>query len=136
MEFIKLFEQHELAFYGARALLLVVALLGFGVAFGRWRRSGTREMQRLFTELDHSRSETRALSDLAQRMATQIEILQARVEDRQQLALASAAPAQRGYDLALQMARHGASPEEMVSASGVTRNEASLLARLHNPVRP
>lgn len=135
MEFNTLFEQHELAFYGARALLLVVALLVFGVAFSRWRRSGTREMQRLFSELDHSRGETRALSDLAQRMATQLEILQARVDDRQQLAMAGASPAQRGYDLALQMARHGATPDEMVSASGVTRNEASLLARLHNPTR-
>jgi hypothetical protein len=135
MDIYSLFQQHELAFFGARALMLVLALLIFALAFGRWRRSGAREMQRLFTELDHSRNETRALADLAQRMAAQLELLQTRADDRQQLALASAGPAQRGYDLALQMARHGASPEEMVSASGVTHNEASLLARLHNPVR-
>jgi hypothetical protein len=41
----------------------------------------------------------------------------------------------RGYDLALKLARHGADQEDIVSATGVTRHEAQLLARLHNPVR-
>ena len=135
MDLNTLFEHNELAFYGLRAVILALALLVFGVALASWRRSGSREMQRLFAELNESRGETRALSDLALQLAARIESLQARVEDRQQLAVASAGGAQRGYDLALQMARHGASPDEMVSASGVTRNEAGLLARLHNPAR-
>ncbi len=128
-----LFQQNEVAFYGARALVLVLALLAFAFALGRWRRTGRQDMQRLFVELDQSRSETRELSEHALQLTMQVRALQARFEDRQQLAVISAAPAQRGYDLALQMARNGSEAEAIVSASGVTRHEAALLTRLHNP---
>ncbi len=133
MELNTLFQQNELAFYVARALVLALALLAFAFALGHWRRTGRRDMQRLFSELDESRSETRALSEHALQLTMQVRALQARFEDRQQLAVISAAPAQRGYDLALHMARNGSAPEEIVSASGVTRHEAALLTRLHNP---
>lgn len=133
MELNTLFQQNELAFYGARALVLALALLAFAFALGRWRRTGRLDMQRLFSELDESRSETRALSEHALQLTMQVRALQARFEDRQELAAISAAPAQRGYDLALQMARNGSDAENIVSASGVTRHEAALLTRLHNP---
>ena len=71
---------------------------------------------------------------LAQQLAGQVAALESRLEDRQQLQLASSG-GQRGYDLALQMARHGAAQDDIVSATGVTRHEAQLLARLHNPPR-
>lgn len=135
MDLNSLFAQNEFAFYGLRALILVLALLVFAVAMLRWRRSGSHDMQQLLLQLDESRGETRQLADLAQRMAAQLQSLQERFDDRQQLAIAGAGPVQRGYDLALQMARHGATPDEMISASGVTRHEASLLAQLHNPSR-
>lgn len=135
MDITAYFDNHELAFYAARALLLVLALLAFAIGFARWRRAGSREMRQLFIELGESRGETRQLADVARQLAERIEALQARLEDRRELALASAAPSLRGYELALQMARNGATPEEMVSASGVTRHEAALLARLHNPER-
>lgn len=128
-----IFQQNELAFYGARALVLTLALLAFAMALGRWRRSGRQDMQRLFSELDESRSETRALSEHALQLTMQVRALQARFEDRQQLAVISAAPAQRGYELALNMARNGSTADDIVSASGVTRHEAALLTRLHNP---
>ncbi|MEO6514485.1 MAG: DUF2802 domain-containing protein [Steroidobacteraceae bacterium] len=133
MEINTIFQQNELAFYGARAAVLALALLAFAFAFGRWRRTGRQDMQRLFSELDESRGATRALSDLAQQLAAQINALQTRVDDRQLLAAAAAGAGQRGYDLARQMARNGASAEDMISASGVTRHEAALLARLHSP---
>jgi hypothetical protein len=133
MEINALFQQNELAFYGMRAVVLALALLAFAFALGRWRRTGRQDMQRLFLELDESRGETRALSDHALQLTMQVRALQARFEDRQQLAAVSAGSAQRGYDLALQMARNGSAAEDIVSASGVTRHEAALLARLHNP---
>jgi methylphosphotriester-DNA--protein-cysteine methyltransferase len=133
MDLNTIFQQNELAFYGARAVVLALAMLAFAFALVQWRRTGRRDMQRLFSELDESRNETRALSEHALQLTMQVRALQARFEDRQQLAVISAAPAQRGYDLALQMARNGSSPDEIVSASGVTRHEAALLTRLHNP---
>ena len=133
MDFNMLFQQNELAFYGARAIVLTLAMLAFAFALGRWRRTGRQDMQRLFSELDQSRTETRELSEHALQLTMQVRALQARFEDRQQLAVISAAPAQRGYDLALQMARNGSETDAIVSACGVTRHEAALLTRLHNP---
>lgn len=123
-----LFEQNEWVFYAARALLLVVALLCFALALGSWRRAGRRDMQRMFDE-------QRALTELTGRLGVQIAALQARIDDRDELAMAAAGPAARGYELALQLARNGARPEDIVNASGVTRHEAQLLAQLHNPPR-
>jgi hypothetical protein len=103
-------------------------MLLFALAFSRWRRHGSRDLAQVL-------SETRELTDLTQRLALQLAQMEARFEDRRQLVAATNDPAQRGYDLALQMARNGASPEELTNASGVTRHEAQLLARLHNPAR-
>src|SRR5690606_28540323 len=123
-----LFQQNEWVFFAARAVMLAVALLCFALAFGSWRRAGRRDMQRMVEQ-------TRSLQDLVSHLAEQVTTLQARIEDGRELAVAAAGPATRGYDLALQLARNGARPEEIVNASGVTRHEAQLLAQLHNPQR-
>jgi hypothetical protein len=133
MEINSLFQQNELAFYGMRAVVLALALLAFAFALGRWRRTGRQDMQRLISQLDESLGETRVLADHALQLTMQVRALQARFEDRQQLAAATAGAGQRGYDLALQMARNGSAADDIVSASGVTRHEAALLTRLHNP---
>jgi hypothetical protein len=136
MDLSHLFELNQWQFFAARAALLAVALLVFAFAFTRWRRAGRKDMQQIIIELQESRGETRTLAELAQQLAAQVASLQSRIDDRQQLQLATAGgSAQRGYDLALQMARHGATQDEIVSATGVTRHEAQLLARLHNPGR-
>ena len=123
-----LFADNQYVFFAGRALLLILSMLLFALAFSRWRRHGSRDMARVLNE-------TRELTDLTQRMALQLAQMEARFEDRRQLVAATNDPTQRGYDLALQMARNGASPEELTNASGVTRHEAQLLARLHNPAR-
>jgi hypothetical protein len=122
------YEQSELIFFAARLGLLAVTLLCFALAFSSWRKTGRRDMQSVMVE-------TRAVAELTQRLATQIAAMEVRLEDRRELAAAAAGPAQRGYDLALQMARNGVAPQEIVNASGVTRNEAELLARLHGQAR-
>jgi hypothetical protein len=85
-------------------------------------------MQRMFDQ-------TRTLTELTQRLASQLGTLEARIDDRRELNAAAAGPSGRGYELALQLARNGARPEDIVNASGVTRHEAQLLAQLHNPPR-
>ena len=133
MELNTLFEQNELAFYGVRAVVLALALFTFAFALGRWRRTGRQDMQRLFSQLDESLGETRALADHALQLTMQVRALQARFEDRQQLASATAGANQRGYDLALQMARMDLRQKKLFLPAGVTRHEAALLTRLHNP---
>jgi len=123
-----LFAENEWAFFAARALMLAVALLVFALALGSWRRAGRRDMEKMFEE-------TRTLHDLARQLAAQVAALESRIEEGRELAAAAAGPAGRGYELALQMARNGARPDEIVNASGVTRHEAQLLSQLHNPPR-
>jgi len=134
MDLTTIFELNEWQFFAGRAAMLAIALLLFAWGFGRWRRTGQSDMRQLLSELQESRGETRSLAELAQQLATQVAALESRIEDRRTLQLASTG-GQRGYDLALQMARHGAAQDEIVSATGVTRHEAQLLARLHNPSR-
>ena len=129
------FEQHELMFYTLRALALAGAMLAFAGALIGWRRASVRDVRHLQEQLEQSRSQMQILSDATLQMAGQIEALQTHMENRQQLVAANVAGAQRGYELAVTMARNGAGPNELVSASGVTRQEAALLARLHNPAR-
>lgn len=119
----------DLLFFAGRAALLVVAFIGFAVAFGRWRRAGTREMQNLLCQLDESRNETRGLAQLTQGLAAQLAALQQTLEERAQLA--QPASNAGGIDLAVRLARQGSNIDDIVKTCGVTRNEAQLLARLH-----
>lgn len=118
----------ESILFAVRAGMLAVALLCFAVAFASWRRAGRRDMQELLAQ-------THALTELTQRLTVQMAAMEARLEDRRHLAAVSSGPAQRGYDLAMQMARNGAAVEQITSTSGVARNEAQLLASLHGPAR-
>jgi hypothetical protein len=135
MDIASLFQFNEWQFFAARAGLLAIALLLFTIALLRWRRAGRLDMQELMAQMQESRGETHTLAELAQQLAAQVAALQTRIEDRQQLQLAAAGGSQRGYELALNLARHGADPDDIVSATGVTRHEAQLLTRLHNPER-
>ncbi|HTQ36246.1 MAG TPA: DUF2802 domain-containing protein [Steroidobacteraceae bacterium] len=122
------YEPNELIFFAARIALLAVTLLCFALAFASWRRAGRRDIQTVIAA-------TQALSESTQRLVAQVAAMEARLEDHRELVAAAAAPARRGYDLALQMARSGIAPQEIASASGVARNEAQLLALLHGPAR-
>jgi hypothetical protein len=128
MDLNTLFAQNDWIFFAARAGMLAVALLCFALALGSWRRAGARDMQKLFAE-------TQALTELSRSLAAHLRALEARLDDQRELA-AAADPGNRGYELALKMARNGMQAEDIVKASGVTRHEAQLLAQLHNPPRP
>src|SRR5690349_8392770 len=121
----------DLLFFAGRALLLVLGFLGFAVAFARWRRAGSRDMQQLISQLDESRSETRGLAELTQNLAAQLAQLSQQLEERTQLARAAPVSNGGGIDLAVRLARQGSNVDDIVKTCGVTRNEAQLLARLH-----
>ena len=121
----------NLLFFAGRAALLIIAFAGFAIAFGRWRRAGTRQMESLITRLDESRDETRGLAELTQGLAAQLAALRQQLEERSQLVQATAGSNSGGIDLAVRLARQGSNIDDIVKTCGVTRNEAQLLARLH-----
>lgn len=128
-----LVEPSQMIFFAGRALILVAALLAFAVVFARWRSAGERDIRRVLDELEQSRGETRTLAAATEALLFRIGGLESKLEARAQLA--TPAPAPRGYELALRLARNGATVDEITETSGVTRREAELLARLHGPRR-
>jgi hypothetical protein len=131
-------EPNDTVYFIGRAAILVFALLAFALAFTSWRRALRRDLQRLFGELEQSQAETRLLQTATaanfERLSAHLGALENKIDTRAQLTAASAG-SPRGYELALRLARNGASMEEITESSGVTRQEAQLLARLHGPRR-
>lgn len=122
----------EWILFGARAALLVAGLLVLAVAIGRWRRASVAQADLLAAALDETRSELRLLTELSSRLADRVGALQEQISTRAELSAAQL-PAAAGYDVGLRLARSGATPEEIAATSGVTRQEAQLLAHLHGP---
>lgn len=133
------YEPNDLVFFAGRAAILLVALLGFSLAFAGWRRATVRSAERLQadlgTALDRLQAFAAAQAEQADRLAQRLESLEQRIDARAQLNAAAAAGAPRGYELALRLARNGATQDEIAESSGVTRQEAQLLVRLHGPRR-
>ena len=78
------------------------------------------------------------LTDLGSRLAStdqRVAQLAERLEQPQSRT-ASVPPGPQGYQIAIRLARGGASAEELVSGCGLTRSEAELVRRLHGPPRP
>ena len=124
---------HEWVFFGARAALLTFGLLVFGVALRRWRSTTVAQADRLAANLEAAHDELRALTGISIGLTAQVAALQEQIAARAELAVAARTPAASGYDVGMRLARSGASPEEISATSGVTRQEALLLARLHGP---
>src|SRR6266702_952622 len=122
----------EMLLIAARAVFLLFSFALAAVAFTRWRRTAEAHTARL--QANHEVVLQR-LADLDARMAaTNVAVLQLgeRIERPQQLAAAPAASSP-GYQIAIRLAKGGASSEELVSKCGLSSNEAELVHRLHAP---
>jgi hypothetical protein len=122
-----------------RAGLLLAAFTGFAWALLAARREAAMNFLRL------SAQHVQALTEI-QQLAVQLNELSAQVHElslpspmvtpRPAPAPAPVAPSitpsgARGYEMAIRMARGGATIEEIVASCGTTRSEARLLRRLH-----
>jgi hypothetical protein len=121
----------------------LVLLAAFG-AFAWALLVSRRDMAVHFAQL--TQQNAHALVEI-QRLAEQLAELQAQVHDLSlpspivsprpsapppaPLASAPLPPHARGYEMAIRMARGGASVEEIATACGMTRSEARLLRQLH-----
>lgn len=113
-----------------RAALLVGAFWIFALAFIRWRRADEAQAQRLHAQLERAFTELRSLHETVTVMNARIEALSERTESEVRLAPAPMSP-QRGYEVAVRLAKNGAGVEELIASCGITRHEAELLTRLH-----
>jgi alkylation response protein AidB-like acyl-CoA dehydrogenase len=122
----------DLIFTIARAVFLVFSFALAAVAFTRWRQA-----IRALTEQAAAQHSVvlQRIADLEARVdATNVSIskLGERVDRPQQLASPTTA-ASPGYQIAIRLAKGGASREELISGCGLSLNEAELVQRLHAP---
>jgi hypothetical protein len=119
-----------------RAALLIGAFWIFALAFTRWRRADERDTQRLHAQFERAFAEIRSLHETVSVMSAKLDVLSERAESDSRRAPAGSTAAQRGYDLAMRMARNGSGVDELIASCGITRHEAELLTRLHAAKAP
>lgn len=121
----------EVVLIAGRALLLLGAFWIFALAFIRWRRADDVNSNNLHAQIERTFAEVRSLHETIIVMSARIEALSERAELDARLPPVAAGNSQRGYDIAVRLARNGAGASEIVANCGITRHEAELLLRLH-----
>ena len=122
----------ETLLIAGRAIFLLFSFVLATVAFIRWRRA--TQVQTEVVLANHAVVLQR-LADLETRVdATHAALshLGTRIERPQQIASAPTAAAP-GYQIAIRLAKGGASREELISGCGLSAHEAELVQRLHSP---
>jgi alkylation response protein AidB-like acyl-CoA dehydrogenase len=122
----------DILLIAGRAVFLVFSFVFAAIAFTAWRRATQQQTQHLLT---HTDLVLQRLAHLEARIdATKLSVseLGARVE-RPTEAAAAAPTAAPGYQLAIRLAKGGASREELMSGCGLSLTEADLVQRLHAP---
>lgn len=127
-----------------RSAILVAAFLAFAWALLAQRRDASLSFMRLATQHDQAIAEIHRLSEKVADLAGQVrELSLPSPMTSQRLAAAAPPPPPpaplpsasshngRGYEMAIRMARGGATIEDIVASCGTTRSEARLLRRLH-----
>ena len=132
-------ENPETWLLGLRAALLLAAFAGFAWALLASRRDSARAFARLFAQADQAAIEIHRLAEKLTELGGQVHQLSlpSPMVSRPVPEPAPSPPppsvvqGSRGYEMAIRMARGGASIDEIVGSCGTTRAEARLLRRLH-----
>ncbi|MGH8181291.1 MAG: DUF2802 domain-containing protein [Steroidobacteraceae bacterium] len=121
----------EFLLIAGRAVFLVFSFFVAAISFTAWRRATRRQTDEVLsqTQLVLQRlAELEARVDVTRSAVAQ---LGERLE-RPAAAAPSRAPSP-GYQIAIRLARGGASREELMTGCGLTLVEAELVSRLHGP---
>ncbi|MGH8318970.1 MAG: DUF2802 domain-containing protein [Steroidobacteraceae bacterium] len=118
-----------------RAVFLVFSFVVAAISFTAWRRATRQQTAEVLSQTQivlQRLAELEVRVDATRSLAAQLgERL-----DRPVAAAASQATAAPGYQIAIRLARGGASREELMSSCGLTLAEAELVRRLHGPRAP
>ena len=133
-------ENPETWLLALRGALLLTAFAGFAWALLASRRDTALNFARLAAQHEQALKEIHLLGEKLGGLAGEVRELSlpSPMVSRPAQTPAPAAPAPsaataapRGYEMAIRMARGGASIEDIVASCGTTRAEARLLRRLH-----
>ena len=118
----------QLAFEAGRAVFLLFSFVIAAITFTAWRRATRAQTEQV---LSQTNSVLQRLAEIEASVdATKLTISQLgdRLERPQAAASVSAAP---GYQMAIRLAKGGASREDLMSGCGLSLSEAELVQRLH-----
>jgi alkylation response protein AidB-like acyl-CoA dehydrogenase len=122
----------ELLFLIGRAVFLVFSFVLATIAFIRWRRATLAQTELV---LANHAVVLQRLAELEARVdATNVTVSQLGERIRKPQQVASPAPvATPGYEIAIRLAKSGATREELICGCGLSASEAELVHRLHAP---
>jgi alkylation response protein AidB-like acyl-CoA dehydrogenase len=122
----------ELLLIIGRAVFLVFSFVLATIAFSRWRRASHAQTAVLIA---NHQVVLQRLADLEARVdATNVTVSQLSERIRKPQQVASPAPvATPGYEIAIRLAKGGATREELIAGCGLSASEAELVHRLHAP---
>ncbi len=117
-----------------RAVFLVFSFFLAAVTFSAWRRATRRQTEQVLAQ---NQLLLEQLTDMRNTLAATAQTVTQLTERIDQPVNRAAAPhgASPGIQIAIRLARAGASGEELISGCGLTRTEAELVRRLHGPSR-
>lgn len=114
--------------------LMVCAFALAAITFDGWRRATRRQSQHLFSHSESLLQQLTALDARVSATATAIRRLDDRIERHKPTVtpqVQQAPAAGPGYQVAIRMARSGATREEIMSSCGLSFPEAELVRRVH-----
>ena len=117
---------------GARAAFLVVSFALAAIAFTRWRRAAERDTAHTSRQLAVILERLDRIDATLARYEPRLLALAEQLEETPQ---SPASAAQSNYQIAIRLARSGATTAELMSGCGLSRQEADLVARLHGQRR-
>jgi alkylation response protein AidB-like acyl-CoA dehydrogenase len=122
----------DLILVAGRAVFLVVSFGLAAVSFAAWRRASRAQSEQL---LAHHTTVLQRLADIEARVdATKASIVQLTERlDQPQRAGATGNSPSPGYQIAIRLAKGGASLDELMAGCGLSLHEAELVQRLHGP---
>lgn len=122
----------DILLIAGRAVFLVFSFVFAAIAFTAWRRATLAQTQHVLTHTDLVLKRLAALEARVDATKLSVSELGARVERPAEAPAAPAAMAP-GYQLAIRLAKGGASREELMAGCGLSLSEAELVQRLHGP---
>lgn len=124
----------EFLLIAGRAVFLVFSFVIAAISFTAWRRATRRQTAEV---LSQTQIVLQRLAEIEARLDATKAAVSRVVErlDRPAAPVPSQAPSP-GYQIAIRLARGGASREELMSGCGLTLAEAELVRRLHGPHAP
>jgi hypothetical protein len=120
----------ELMLVAGRAAFLIFSFVIAAVSFARWRRVANAQTGQVLALTDIVLQRLAGIEARIDAAQSSISQLGERVDRPQHAVAATAAP---GYQIAIRLAKSGASREELMSGCGLSLLEAELVQRLHAP---